>query len=144
MQPIDRGGAGVLLGPGVRHCLRLLALTILGFTLICVQPTAGRAQQHAPALEAWVAPALAPAEPLAALRVAEARGNHRWTGAVLGAVVLGGLGVWLGSRKSEACTLSVPGSCSTSYPLGGPVLLGVGGAVLGGTLGYLFGASTPR
>ena len=69
--------------------------------------------------------------------------DYRYEGLIFGGVALGVLGAWVGSQISGACPLGSGSSCGTDR-VGNAVVLGLGGAAIGGGLGYLVGRLSPK
>jgi hypothetical protein len=114
--------------------------------LIEVLATAPLSGQHAGVpFEQWEAsgiPALAGTGVQADTALAPRR-DYRYEGLLLGGLVLGVAGAWVGSQISGPCTLS-PGSSCYNDRVGTAVGLGLVSAVVGGGIGYLVGRLSPK
>jgi hypothetical protein len=71
------------------------------------------------------------------------RRDYRYEGLLIGGLVLGVAGAWVGSQISGGCTLSPGGSCYNDR-VGTAVGLGLVSAAVGGGLGYLIGRLSPK
>ncbi len=101
------------------------------------------AQQNPRTFEAWnarPAPERAgePTVPLRLTSVQVPRQDHRYEGLLVGGIVLGAVGAWVGSRITLACPTEPGADCGTDR-LGNAVALGLVGAAVGGGLGYIVG-----
>src|SRR6266513_2375180 len=66
-------------------------------------------------------------------------GDYRFEGSAIGALILGGLGTWIGT---EACR-NQPTPSGTGGNSCSGITVGLGSAVLGGAIGYVLGRITP-
>jgi hypothetical protein len=104
------------------------------------------AQQHAAPFIRWEPSAISAAS-TKSWRTPEGKsaglGDYRYEGLAFGGVVLGALGVWMGSQISAGCPLEPGVPCHTNKAEQA-VALGLAGAAIGGGLGYLVGRFSPK
>jgi len=70
-------------------------------------------------------------------------GDYRFEGTVVGAVVLGALGGWIGSESCNNQPTPVASGAGSGCT-GATLTVGFVGAVIGGGIGYLLGRGTPK
>ena len=70
-------------------------------------------------------------------------GDHRIEGTVIGGVLLGAVGAWLGHEICQGGAQPAAGGGDSSCS-GATIGSGLIGAIIGGTIGYFIGKSTPK
>ncbi len=70
-------------------------------------------------------------------------GDHRVEGALIGGVLLGALGAWLGHEVCQGGAEPAAGGGGSSCT-GATIGSGLIGALIGGAIGYFIGKSTPK
>ncbi len=70
-------------------------------------------------------------------------GDYRFEGTVVGALVLGALGGWIGSESCNNQPTPVASGAGSGCA-GAALTVGFVGAVIGGGIGYLLGRGTPK
>ena len=70
-------------------------------------------------------------------------GDYRIEGTVVGSLLLGAFGAWIGSASCQSQPTPVGGSAGPDCT-GATLTVGFVGTVLGGGLGYLLGRGTPK
>jgi hypothetical protein len=109
--------------------------------------TPARAQRVAAVQFVGWEPAVGPGAVLAGSAAADTArvrsGDHRVEGAVIGGVLLGALGALLGNEICQGGAQPAAGGGDSSCN-GATIGSGLIGAIIGGTIGYFIGKSTPK
>ncbi len=115
----------------------------LSVSLLALVPASLAAQRIDPArLRSW-SPALRLSTNTAVPAVASLRRDYRLEGLVVGGLVFGAVGTWIGA---EAChnQRQPIGASSGQSCTGDAVVVGLAGAAMGSGIGYLLGRLTPK
>ncbi len=124
----------------------LLSIPALLSLAAPLSPTAVHAQRLSSLGSDWTLKVQAPPSALQPLPSAPSRpkvGDYRVEGTVIGGLLMGALGAWVGSESCHNQPTPVAPSSGTACT-GTTLTVGFVGAVLGGGLGYLLGRVTPK
>ena len=116
-------------------------LLVLALVISVAAPTASAQRQAAP-FTPWAFSVAETAQPQRAPVLEEGSRDHRVEGTVIGALLLGALGYWVGH---EACTHQRQPTGPNGRDCGSDgLVVGLVGGVVGAGVGYVVGRSTRR